>query len=160
MLFMNFALTCAFYFCFHLGEGIFFMTLLFRVCIQTSWLGAWLCLYLNPHAVCINSVWQPASSFRLNFCFCLTSCLTSGTALTLCVQIPYCDPRLYCSVSVMAMGHWWISQFKGFQKRTPWKLKFAACRILCLVEQERKDSSEVDLLVLRCIFHKIGKILV
>lgn len=100
ILFMNVAPTCAFYFCFHLSAGFFFMTLLFCVHIQTSRLGTWLCLHLNPHAVCINLVWQPASSFRLNSCIQQTLRLTSGTALTHWVQILHRDPRGCTAVPV------------------------------------------------------------
>lgn len=124
--FTNLSLTCALCFCFHLSAGFFFMTLLFCLHIQSSWLGTWLCLYLNPHMVSINSVWQPACSFHLTFCVRQGSRLTWGTALTHWIQILYRDPHGCIAVPMVTVGRWWIPWFfKGLQKRSPCKLKFA-----------------------------------
>lgn len=160
MVFVNLALSCAFLFCFR-GFPVW---LLCFVCTASSGLGTGLCLYPNPtqlvstqaggqlpaiawtlpsdrHHIALQEPLWPAGS---------RSRVVIHVALLLCL----------CSVPEMTVGPWWIPWFfKGFQIRTLWKLKFAACKILCLVEQERKDSSEVDLFELWYIFHKIDKIL-
>lgn len=54
---------------FHLSAGFIFVPLVFRSHTQSSWLSPRLCLFLNPHPVCINPVWHPTCSFSLSFVF-------------------------------------------------------------------------------------------
>jgi len=104
--FMDFALTCDFYFCFPLSAGFFLTTLLCRWHIQTSWLGTWLCLNPAPRAVCVNAGWQPASSFRLNFGIWQTSRLNFRNSFDPLGPDPESwSTRPYCRAS--AQSQWW-----------------------------------------------------
>lgn len=53
----------------HWSAGFVFVPLVFCLHTQSTWLSPQLCSFLNPHAVCINPVWHPASSFSLRFVF-------------------------------------------------------------------------------------------
>lgn len=160
-IFMNLALICTFY--------SFSFECRVVLCASCVLLAHTECL-AEPTAVFIpkspSSLYEP--SLALSFQLLLGLCVWHPSPLTgfdpwgggSKSGDPHGSLLCLCSVPARPMGHWWIPEsFKAFHKRIPWKVRFAALRILCLVEQERKDSSEVDPFVLQWIFHKIDKIL-
>lgn len=160
-IFMNLALTCAFYsFSFECRVYLCASCVLF-VCTEHLAEPTAVLIPTSPSSLYKRSL-APIFQLFLQLCVWHPSPLTGLDPLGWWINTRISTAALLClcSVPLRATGLWWIPEsFKAFHKRIPWKLRFAALRILCLVEQERKDSSEVDPFVLQWIFHKIDKIL-
>lgn len=136
------------------GPKVFLWTSLWQVILLIFiWVQGFLCAscvlfthteqLAEPTAVFIpkspSSLYKPslAPSFQLLLELLHLAPITSDRPWLMGVM----DPRLgipaaallcLCSVPARPTGHWWIPEsFKALHKRIPWKLRFAARRILC-----------------------------